>query len=116
MRHYGCLLRGEPAPPALAAHFPVVVSVAASFKLFGIGMWQARSVDLLYTFGALLLLYVVARRIYSRPVAIAALVLLILVPVKWPIHPLYVGRQVLGEMPMLCFLLAGYACFLRSDD
>lgn len=114
--HYGCLLRGEPAPPSLAAHFPVVASVAASFKLFGIGIWQARAVGLLYTFSAFLLLYVVARRIYNRSVAIAALMLLILVPLKWSIHPLFIGRQVLGEMPMLCFLLAGYACALRIDS
>ena len=33
--HYGCLFKGEPAPPSLAAHFPVVASVAAGFALFG---------------------------------------------------------------------------------
>ncbi|HNG02445.1 MAG TPA: glycosyltransferase family 39 protein [Nitrospira sp.] len=112
--HYGCLLRGEPAPPSLAAHFPVVASVAASFALFGVGVWQTRVVGLLYTFAALLLLYAVARRLFGRLVAIASLALLILVPLKWSIHPLYLGRQVLGEMPLLCFLLAGFVCFLRS--
>ena len=112
--HYGCLLRGEPAPPSLAAHFPVVASVAASFTLFGVGVWQTRLVGLLYTFGALLLLYALTRRLYGRSVAVAALALLILVPLKWSIHPLYIGRQVLGEMPLLCFLLAGFVCFLRS--
>lgn len=112
--HYGCLLRGEPAPPSLAAHFPVVASVAASFSLLGVGVWQTRLVGLLYTFGALLLLYALARRLYGRSIAIAALALLILVPLKWSIHPLYIGRQVLGEMPLLCFLLAGFVCFVRS--
>ena len=112
--HYGCLLRGEPAPPSLAAHFPVVASVAASFTLFGVGVWQTRLVGLLYTLGAFLLLYALARRLYGRSIAIAALALLLLVPLKWSIHPLYIGRQVLGEMPLLCFLLAGYVCFLRS--
>lgn len=63
--HYGCLLRGEPAPPSLAAHFPVVASVAVRFKLFGVGIWQARMVGLLYTFGAFFLLHVVARHIFS---------------------------------------------------
>ena len=112
--HYGCLLRGEPAPPSLAAHFPVVASVAASFSLFAVGVWQARLVGLSYTFGAVLLLYVLTRRLYGRSVSIAALALLILVPLKWSIHPLYIGRQVLGEMPLLFFLLAGFVCFLRS--
>ncbi|HPV82103.1 MAG TPA: glycosyltransferase family 39 protein, partial [Nitrospira sp.] len=114
--HYGCLLLGAPAPPSLAAHFPVVASVAASFALLGVGVWQTRLVGLLYTFGALLLLYAVTRRLYGRSVSIAALALVILVPLKWSIHPLYLGRQVLGEMPLLCFLLAGFLCFLRSSQ
>ncbi len=112
--HYGCLLNGEPAPPSLAAHFPVVASIAASFTLFGVGIWQARIVGLCYTLCALLLLYGIARRAFNRPVALATLVLVLAVPVGWQIHPLVIGRQVLGEMPMLCFLLAGYACLLRS--
>lgn len=114
--HHGCLLRGAPAPPSLSAHFPVVASVAASFALLGVGVWQTRVVGLLYTFGALLLLYAVTRRLYGRTVSIAALALVILVPLKWSIHPLYLGRQVLGEMPLLCFLLAGFLCFLRSSQ
>ena len=113
--HYGCLLQGEPASPALSAHFPVVVSVAASFRLFGVGVWQARMVGLLYTYGAFLLLYYLADRLYGRKVALATLVLVILFPLKWQIHPLIVGRQVLGEMPMLFFLLAGYSCFLQTE-
>ncbi|MGC3972995.1 MAG: glycosyltransferase family 39 protein [Nitrospira sp.] len=107
---------GEPAPPSLAAHFPVVASVAASFTLLGVGVWQTRLVGLLYTFGAFLLLYALTRQLFGRSVSIAALALLILVPLKWSIHPLYIGRQVLGEMPLLCFLLAGFVCFLRSGD
>ena len=113
--HYGCLLQGEPASPVLSAHFPVVASVAASFRLFGVGVWQARMVGLLYTYGAFLLLYYLADRLYGRKVALATLVLVILFPLKWQIHPLIVGRQVLGEMPMLFFLLAGYSGFLQME-
>jgi hypothetical protein len=113
--HYGCLLQGEPAPPLLSAHFPVVASIAASFRLFGVGVWQARLVGLLYTYGAFVLLYYLADRLYGRKVAITALALVILFPLKWQIHPLIVGRQVLGEMPMIFFLLAGYACFLNIE-
>ncbi|MEX5218176.1 MAG: glycosyltransferase family 39 protein [Nitrospira sp.] len=113
--HYGCLLQGEPAPPLLSAHFPVVASVAASFRIFGVGVWQARLVGLLYTYGAFLLLYHLADRLYGRKTALASLALVILFPLKWQIHPLVVGRQVLGEMPMIFFLLAGYACFLNIE-
>jgi 4-amino-4-deoxy-L-arabinose transferase-like glycosyltransferase len=113
--HYGCLLQGEPAPPLLSAHFPVVASVAASFHLFGVGVWQARMVGLLYTYGAFLLLYYLADRLYGRKVALATLILVILFPLKWQIHPLIVGRQVLGEMPLVFFLLAGCACLLHTE-
>ncbi len=114
--HYGCLFKGEPAPPSLAAHFPVVASVAAGFALFGVGVWQTRLVGLLFTFAAFLLLYAVTRRLYGRSIAMAGVALLILVPLKWSIHPLYIGRQVLGEMPLLCFLLAGFLCVLKSTN
>ncbi len=116
MGHYGCLLNGHAAPPVLSGHFPVVASVAVSFQLFGVGIWQARLVGLLYTFGALYLLYFLAGRIYNRPVAFAALAIAILFPTKWQIHPLIIGRQVLGEMPMMFFLMAGYVCFLRMEQ
>ena len=74
-----CSAANRPAV-SLAAHFPVVASVAASFKLFGIGIWQARVVGLLYTFSAFLLSISIARRLFNRSVAIVALGLLILVP------------------------------------
>ncbi|HXV41477.1 MAG TPA: glycosyltransferase family 39 protein [Anaerolineae bacterium] len=112
--HYGCLLAGQPAPATLSAHFPVVTSIALSFRLFGVGIWQARIVGLLFTTAALLLLYHLTDRLYNRPIAIATLVMVLLLPAKWQIHPLFIGRQVLGEMPALFFLLAGYACFLRA--
>lgn len=81
------------------------------FSLFGVGVWQTRLVGLSYTFGAVLLLYVLTRRLYGRSVSIAALALLILVPLKWSIHPLYIGRQVLGEMPLLFFFWPALSVF-----
>jgi hypothetical protein len=113
--HYGCLLEGQPAPPLLAGHFPVVASIAAGFRLFGIGIWQARLVELLYAFSALGLLYSLTAELYSRKVAVGTLVLVLFFPVDWEMHPLIMGRQVLGEMPMVCFLLAGYVCLLAAE-
>lgn len=115
MGHYGCLLAGKPAPPMLSGHFPVVSSIAASFSLFGIGIWQARLVGLLYTLLTLGLLYELTAALYDRETGVIALGILLFLPVMWEIHPVILGRQVLGEMPMLCFLLAGYASFLRVD-
>jgi hypothetical protein len=110
--HYGCLLAGQPAPPTLSAHFPVVASIGFSFYLFGVGIWQARIVGLLFTAGALMGLYYLTHKLFNRSVALAALIMLLLLPARWEIHPLIIGRQVLGEMPSLFYLLAGYICFL----
>ena len=113
--HYGCLLEGQPAPPLLAGHFPVVASIAAGFRLFGIGIWQARLVELLYAFGALGLLYYLTAKLYNHKVALGTLVLVLFFSVDWEMHPLIIGRQVLGEMPMVFFLLAGYVCMLLAE-
>ncbi len=113
--HYGCLLKGQAAPPLLAGHFPVVASIAAGFRLFGIGIWQARLVELLYAFSALGLLYYLTAELYNRKVAVGTLVLVLFLPAGWEMHPLIIGRQVLGEMPMVCFLLAGFVCLLSVE-
>src|SRR5574338_537443 len=97
---------GSTRPPSVATPLVwtdtgtrfIVASVAASFRLFGVGVWQARLVGLLYTYGAFLLLYHLADRLYGRKTAMAALILVILFPLKWQIHPLIVGRQVLGGL------------------
>jgi len=109
--HYGCLLAGEPAPSTLSAAFPVVAPIALSFRLFGVGIWQARIVGVLFTAGTLAIIYYLAAKLYNRSVAIATLVILLLVPYD-RLHPVFMGKQVLGEMPALFFLLAGYTLFL----
>jgi hypothetical protein len=108
--HYGCLLEGQPAAPLLAGHLPVVASISAGFRLFGIGIWQARLVELLYAFSALGLLYYLTADLYNHKVALGTLLLVLFFPADWEMHPLIIGRQVLGEMPMVFFLLAGYFC------
>ncbi len=112
--HYGRLMAGELAPPGLNAALPLTAPVALSFRLFGIGIWQGRMVGVLFMVGAVVVLYDLARRLYSRPVALGTLAVLLLMSVGRQIHPLTMGRQVLAEMPMLFFLLAGYTSFLLA--
>jgi len=109
--HYGQLLDGEPMPPGLAAAFPVVAPIALSFRLLGVGIGSGRLPGVLFTFGALALTYHLANRLYNRSVAIGSLVVLLFMSNP---HPIYMGRQALGEMPALFFLLAGYALFLSA--
>ncbi len=112
--HYGLLLSGKPAPPELSAAFPSVLSIAASFRLLGIGVWQGRLVGAVYMLGALLLLYLLALRLYNRRIALGTLLVVVFMSSHLEMNPLFIGRQVLAEPLMLFFLLAGYASFLSA--
>ena len=113
--HYGRLLSGEPIPRGLEFAFPVTGTVALSFWLFGVGVFQARLVAVLFTLSGLALLYELARRFYNRSIGIATLAAAVCLASKVEINPLYAGRQVVGEMPALLFLLAGYLCFMSAE-
>lgn len=106
--HYGQMLMGEPRGPGLSAAFPVVAPVALSFKLFGVGVWQGRLPGLFFTLGAIGMLVYLAEVLYNRKVAVGTLVILLFSQGYVHVNPLLVGRQVLGEMPMMFYLLAGY--------
>ena len=108
--HYAQLLNGQPAPPGLSAAFPSVLSVALSFKLFGIGAWQARLPSVIYTLIALGLLYWLGKRWFDHVVAITAIGLLLITSTDPFVSPIFMGRQVLAEPIMLACLLGGYVC------
>ncbi len=110
---YGRLQLGQPAAPGLEAAFPVTDLVALSFRLFGVGVWQGRLPIVLCAVGALALMFELARRLHGRAAAWATLALLLLPP-HGQLNGLLMGRQVLAELPMLCYLLAGYASLLLA--
>ena len=107
--HYGRLLNGELHSAGLSGHFPVVASVALSFKVFGIGIWQARLPGVLYMLGALGVMYFLGYQLYGRMIALWTIIALTLMTVSMETNALIIGRQVLGEMPALFFLVSGYA-------
>jgi len=109
---YGRLLEGQLAPPGLQAAFPVVAPIALSFRMLGVGLWQGRLPGVLLTLASLWMTYYLARRLYSRPVAAGTLFVLIAMLVHPAINPIYNGRMVLADMPVVFYLLAGYVCFL----
>ncbi len=112
--YYARLLDGQIAPPGLEAAFPTTASVALSFRLLGVGLWQGRLVGVVFTLGAIALTYYLARQLYNPKVALATLFVLLLFPLHSQSQPLLMGRQVLAEPAMLFFLLGGYACLLRT--
>ncbi len=113
---YGQLLDGALQPPGLSAAFPVVAQVALSFRLFGVGVWQGRLPGVILISAALLVVWLLAGRLYNRRVAWVTLLLLLLMPLNEKLHPILIGRQVLGEAPMIFYLLLGYAMLLLALD
>src|SRR3989442_14208228 len=57
MGHYGRLLDGEPSSPGLSTGFPAIAPIAFSFRVLGVGVWQARLVGIFFTLSALTLIY-----------------------------------------------------------
>jgi 4-amino-4-deoxy-L-arabinose transferase-like glycosyltransferase len=112
--HYGQLNAGQPAPPGLSAAFPVVIPIALSFKVFGIGAWQARLPGVLFLFSSLVLLTRLGFLLYNQRVTLAVIGVLLLMSGFGQLHPLHVSRAVLGEIPMLFFLLVGWSCLLGA--
>jgi 4-amino-4-deoxy-L-arabinose transferase-like glycosyltransferase len=112
--YYGIPQEGIPSPPILSAAFPTVASVALSFKIFGVGIWQARLPGALLMLLAFVLLTYLARTLYGRRVAFVALAFLLLCVPQPDLHPIMLGRQVFAEPMMLALLLAGYIGLLWS--
>ena len=112
--HYGPLLSGKPIFTSSTNGFPAVAPVALSFRLFGIGIWQARGVGVFFLIGAFWLIYYLALRCYNQSVAKWTLFVLLFMFPSRVFHPILMGRQAVGEMPAMFFLLAGYACFANA--
>lgn len=112
--HYGRLLDGQLAPNGLEASPWVTGPVALMMKVLGVGLWQGRTFGVICTAAALAMLYHLARRIYNRRVAIAAILVLLFMSLHPQLNPLVMGRQVLAELPMFVYLLAGYLGLLAA--
>ena len=83
----------------------VMLPVAAAFGLGGIGLLPARLVTAAYLLAAIALVTAVARRQYCRSTAWLASALIVTVPA---VDLIYLGRQVLGEVPALAFFMLGF--------
>jgi hypothetical protein len=91
----------------------VMLPIAAAFKLAGVGLVQARLVMVGYLMFALLTFTLAARRLHGGRTAWLAVALLLAAP---GVNFLFVGRQVLGEVPALAFMMLGVFFWTRSVD
>jgi hypothetical protein len=94
--------------------FPIVLPVALSFRMFGIGTIQGRLPMVIYALATIILLVALADKIYGRKVAIGTFVFLVAMAPIPGLVLFITGRQVLGEIPMIFFLLAGCWCLLMA--
>src|SRR3989338_4326806 len=85
--------------------YPVTVSLAAFFKLFGYGFYQARIFMLLWILVTLSVLFVLGRRLFGGGYSLLALLLCVSFASFYGS-----GRTVVGEIPGFFFLLAGFYC------
>lgn len=97
--------------PTIGVGPTVMLPVAGAFKLAGVGLLQARLVIVAYLAFALGALYLLARRLYGWEVAgIVVLLALASRTLRYEGMVEY-GRQVLGEVPGMAFLLAGLLAY-----
>ncbi|NTU78929.1 MAG: hypothetical protein HGA45_05915 [Chloroflexales bacterium] len=89
----------------------VVIPVALSFKLFGVGLVQARVVAGIYAMLALLALYLFGAKLFGMRAALLAVLLTLTTPA---IALLIFGRMVIGEIPVLAFFLLGCWLWLKA--
>ena len=85
--------------------YPVTVSLAAFFKIFGYGFYQARIFMLLWILVTLSVLFVLGRRLFGGGYSLLALLLCVSFASFYGS-----GRTVVGEIPGFFFLLAGFYC------
>ncbi len=90
--------------PTVGVGPTVMLPLAAAFAVFGAGLLQARLVMVLFLALSLLVFYMLARQLGSRRYAWVAIALLL---TSESVSIIEYGRQVLGEVPALCFLLLG---------
>lgn len=91
--------------------------IAGVFKVWGIGLVQARGVIVGYFLLTCLLVYAIARKLYGSRAGLVALALFITVRADDDFtSAVLLGRQVMAEIPALFFLMAAFYCWLMSFE
>jgi len=79
--------------------YPLLYAEALWLKIFGAGVFQARTMMVLYMFGLVIVSFIFLRRLYGNNIALLSLALLVTFP------PFYsFGKAVVGEVPVMFFL------------
>jgi 4-amino-4-deoxy-L-arabinose transferase-like glycosyltransferase len=94
------------ADPAIQTGPPVILLAAALETFTGPNLVATRTLVALAALAFIIAFYALAFRLYGRVAAVVAVVLLLLVPGSSTANFIYLGRQMLGEIPAsLCIVL-----------
>ncbi len=96
--------------PTIGVGPTVMLPIAAMFKLFGVGLLQARLVMAVYLLLAIAAFYLASRTFGDASFAVVATALLV---TSRGIALLENGRQLLGEVPGFFFIIAGLVLWFR---
>jgi 4-amino-4-deoxy-L-arabinose transferase-like glycosyltransferase len=100
--------------PTIGVGPTLMLPIALVFKLFGIGLIQGRLVIVAYLFIALAASYTLARRLHGQLIALLAVTLLLATRTVNYQGTIEYGRQVLGEIPGVAFLMLGMLAWLTA--
>jgi 4-amino-4-deoxy-L-arabinose transferase-like glycosyltransferase len=99
--------------PTIGVGPTLLLPVAGALDIGGNDLLAARIVPAAYLLIATILLYLVTRSLFGRLAAVATTLIIFTMPsLDW----IETGRQVLGEVPALVFLLAGGICAARAKS
>ncbi len=104
----------RPFDPYVTSGPADVLAVAASFKLLGTGLVQARLAILPFALLAVLSLFGVANYAYGAKFGLITALMVLGAPAFEGVSLLLLGRQVLGEVPSLALVLAGLYLWFRT--
>jgi 4-amino-4-deoxy-L-arabinose transferase-like glycosyltransferase len=99
--------------PSIGIGPTVMLPLAVVFKVFGIGLLQARALMAIYLLCAIAAFFLFARRLGGERMAWFAAAILI---GSQTIALFEVGRQVLGEAPTLAFLVTGWLVWSKAEN
>lgn len=99
------------AGPTIGVGPTVLLPIAAVFRFFGIGLLQARLVMVAYLLAAIYAYHRLARLLGNERFAAAATALFVS---SQAVSLFWYGRQVLGEVPGLAFVLAALAVWFGA--
>lgn len=88
-----------------------LMPVAASFKLFGMGVWQGRLISAIAMISSIFMMYLISRYIFNEKIAVIAIYIYATSP--WFV---YYGRSGLGDMLAISLLFFSSFLWLKANE